>query len=45
MRIGVWGGGALGLLWGARLTQLFPKTVLITRTKAQRDRLQSEGFT
>lgn len=44
MRIGVWGAGALGLLWGARLTQLFPGTVLITRTKAQRDRLQSEGI-
>lgn len=44
MRIAVWGAGALGLLWGARLTKLFPDTVLITRTKEQRNHLQRNGI-
>ncbi len=44
MRIAVWGAGALGLLWGARLTKLFPDTVLITRTKEQQSYLQTNGI-
>ncbi|MDN4594956.1 ketopantoate reductase family protein [Polycladomyces subterraneus] len=44
MRIGVWGGGALGLLWAARLATLYPETVLVTRTREQADAVQYEGI-
>lgn len=42
MRIGILGGGALGLLWAARLLE--DKPVIITRTKRQYDRIQNEGL-
>lgn len=44
MRIGVWGGGSLGLLWASRLASLFPETVLVTRTREQADAVREEGI-
>lgn len=44
MRIAVWGGGSLGLLWTARLTSLFPKAVLLVRTEKQRDWIRERGI-
>lgn len=44
MRIAVWGGGALGLLWADRLAGRYPDTILIVRTRAQRDELRTQGL-
>jgi len=44
MRIGVWGGGALGLLWAARLAALYSETVLVTRTRKQADAVRNDGI-
>lgn len=44
MRIAVWGGGSLGLLWTARLARLFPETVLVVRTEGQRDWIREKGI-
>lgn len=44
MRIAVWGGGALGLLWADRLAGKYPGTILIVRTQTQRDELRSRGL-
>jgi 2-dehydropantoate 2-reductase len=44
MRIGVWGGGSLGLLWAARLAALYPETVLVTRTREQADAVRNKGI-
>lgn len=44
MRIAVWGGGSLGLLWTARLTPLFPEAVLLVRTEKQRDWIRERGI-
>lgn len=44
MRIAVWGGGSLGLLWTARLASLFPETVLLVRTQEQRDWIRRRGI-
>ncbi|MDA8352164.1 MAG: 2-dehydropantoate 2-reductase [Firmicutes bacterium] len=44
LRIGVWGGGAIGLLWAGRLCRLFPETWVITRSREQRDLLRSQGL-
>jgi len=44
LRIAVWGGGSLGLLWTARLASLFPETVLLVRTQEQRDWIRRRGI-
>jgi 2-dehydropantoate 2-reductase len=44
MQIGILGGGALGLLWGGRLTLAGLAPVLITRTPEQAELLQNEGL-
>ncbi|QKG84780.1 2-dehydropantoate 2-reductase [Kroppenstedtia pulmonis] len=44
MKVGIWGGGAIGLLWAARLARVIPDSWLITRTREQRDRIQEEGI-
>lgn len=44
MQVAVWGGGSLGLLWADRLAAEFPETILITRTRAQRDEIQAQGI-
>jgi 2-dehydropantoate 2-reductase len=44
MKIAIIGSGALGLLWGARLTQKNLHTVLITRTQAQQQQLLKQGL-
>ncbi|MFD1407303.1 ketopantoate reductase family protein [Kroppenstedtia eburnea] len=44
MRVAVWGGGSLGLLWADRLAGRFPETILITRTRAQRDEIEARGL-
>jgi 2-dehydropantoate 2-reductase len=44
MRIGILGGGALGLLWGGRLTLAGLAPVLITRTPEQAELLQNRGL-
>ncbi len=44
MQVAVWGGGSLGLLWADRLAGEFPETILITRTRAQRDEIQAQGI-
>ena len=44
LSIAVWGGGSLGLLWAARLARIFPETVLLVRTKEQRDWIREKGI-
>jgi 2-dehydropantoate 2-reductase len=44
MKIAIIGSGALGLLWGARLTQKKMHIVLITRTQAQQQQLLKQGL-
>lgn len=44
MRIGILGCGALGLLWGARLSKAGLETVLITRTEKQKKILLEQGL-
>lgn len=44
LRIAIWGGGSLGLLWTARLAPLFPETVLLVRTGEQRDWIREKGI-
>ncbi|SMO48306.1 ketopantoate reductase family protein [Melghirimyces algeriensis] len=44
MRIAVWGGGSIGLLWAGRLAERFPETILLTRTREQRDQIRANGL-
>lgn len=44
MRVAVWGAGSLGLLWADRLAGRFSETVLITRTRTQRDEIKVRGI-
>ncbi|PTX51251.1 2-dehydropantoate 2-reductase [Melghirimyces profundicolus] len=44
MKIAVWGAGAVGLLWAHRLAGFFPGTLLLTRTREQRDKIRAEGL-
>ncbi|MFC4076545.1 ketopantoate reductase family protein [Salinithrix halophila] len=44
MKIAVWGAGAIGLLWGARLVLAGEDVFLVTRTRKQRDELNRNGI-
>lgn len=43
VRIAVWGGGALGLLWSARLARQYDQLLLITRTIRQARQIKRTG--
>ncbi len=44
MRIAVWGGGALGLLWSARLADKFDRFLVVTRTEKQASEINYSGI-
>lgn len=45
VRIAVWGGGALGLLWSARLAPRTGPFLLVTRTAGQARQVNNTGIT
>ncbi|MGA8943208.1 MAG: 2-dehydropantoate 2-reductase [Thermoactinomyces sp.] len=44
MKIAVWGGGSLGLLWSARLADKFDRLLLVTRTGRQAEAINRNGI-
>lgn len=44
MRIAVWGGGSLGLLWSARLASKFDHLLLVTHSERQADAINRAGI-
>ncbi|MCS1350611.1 ketopantoate reductase family protein [Mechercharimyces sp. CAU 1602] len=45
MRTAIWGGGSLGLLWGARVARWNSDVTIVTRTKMQAQALMTAGLT
>lgn len=44
MRIAVWGGGSLGLLWSARLAGKFDRLLVVTHTERQASAINRAGI-